>query len=346
MSKRHGRHNKHPGKAVSQTERLYRLKHLLDSGRCLGKVQLMEALGGVSFATLKRDIDHLRDRMNAPVVFDRQEGGYRLDPSQQALGTQYELPGLWFSAEEIHALLTMQHLLANLDAGGLLGPHIAPLMKRLGKVMDVGKHSSVELSRRIKVQTVGARPVHLPHFQAVGSALLRRHRLRISYHARTTDQASEREVSPQRLIHYRDNWYLDAWCHLRQGLRSFSVDAIGHVQVEARAAIDVPEAELDAVLGAGYGIFAGRQVQWASLRFSPERARWVAAETWHPQQKGRFDGDGSYVMDLPYADPRELVMDVLRHVPDVDVLGPPELRDAVAQRLRAGCAKIVGGLTP
>jgi predicted DNA-binding transcriptional regulator YafY len=346
VRKRTCRHNIQPGDNVSQTERLYRLKHLFDSGRCLGKIQLMAELGGVSFATLKRDIEHLRDRMNAPVVYDRQEGGYRLDPAQQALGTQYELPGLWFSAEEIHALLTMQHLLANLDAGGLLGPHIAPLMKRLGKVMDAGKHSGAELARRIKVQTVGARPVHLPHFQAVGSALLRRNRLRIAYHARTTDQGSEREVSPQRLIHYRDNWYLDAWCHLRQGLRSFSVDAINQVQVEAKAAIDVPEVELDAVLGSGYGIFAGKQVQWAILRFSPERARWVAAETWHPQQEGRFDADGCYLLRLPYADPRELVMDVMRHVPDVDVLAPPELRDDVAQRLRAGYEKTLAGLTP
>jgi hypothetical protein len=69
--------NMQPGEAVSQTERLYRLKHLFDSGRCLGKVQLMAELGGVSFATLKLDIEHLRVRMNAPVVFDRQEGGYQ-----------------------------------------------------------------------------------------------------------------------------------------------------------------------------------------------------------------------------------------------------------------------------
>jgi predicted DNA-binding transcriptional regulator YafY len=326
---------------LSQTERLYRLKHVFDSGRSFGKAHLMAELGGISFATLKRDIEHLRDRMNCPVVYDRQEGGYRLDPASQAVGTQYELPGLWFTAEEIHALLTMQHLLSNLDAGGLLGPYIAPLIKRLTKLIDVGNHTGEELARRIKVQTVGARPVHLPHFQAVGSALLRRQRLAINYHARTTDEASEREVSPQRLIHYRDNWYLDAWCHLRLGLRSFSVDAIKQVRVQDKAAIDVPEPELDAVLGSGYGIFSGKEVQWAELRFTPERARWVAAESWHPKQEGWFEPDGSYLLRLPYADPRELVMDVMRHVPDVDVVGPAALREAVIEKLSAGMQKMV-----
>ena len=324
---------------MSQAERLYRLKNLLDSGRCLPRARLLSDLG-VSPATLKRDIAHLRDRMNAPVVWDRELSGYRLDAEQARVGTQYELPGLWLSAEEIHALLTMQHLLANLDAGGLLGPHINPLLTRLGKLLDSGVPSQAELVRRIRVQTVGARQVHVPHFQAVGSALLRRRRLQISYHGRGRNQVQAREVSPQRLIHYRDNWYLDAWCHWRNALRSFAVDAVLAAQVLDRAAIDVDEAELDAVLGAGYGIFAGREVQWARLRFSAERARWVAAETWHPAQRGRFDASGCYLLDLPYADPRELVMDILRHVPEVEVLGPEELRKEALKKLQAGIYKL------
>ena len=333
---------------MSQTERLYKLKNLLDAGQCLAKARLLAELE-TSPATLKRDLAHLRDRMNAPIVFDRERGGWRLDRTATVIGTQYELPGLWLSAEEIHALLTMQHLLAHLDAGGLLAPHIEPMMKRLRQMLVApgqGAPTHAELTRRIHVQTVGARKLHLSHFQAVGTALLRRQRLQIEYHGRGRNEAQQREVSPQRLIHYRDNWYLDAWCHMRQALRSFSVDAIRQVQVLDQKAVDVPEAELDSVLGAGYGIFAGAQVQWAQLRFSPDRARWVAAETWHPNQKGRFDADGNYLLDLPYADPRELVMDILRHVPEVEVLGPVGLREAVGEKLRVGVEKIFGRLTP
>ena len=257
---------------VGQAERLYKIKQQLDTGRCLGKAQLLTHLG-VSPATLKRDIAHLRERMNAPVVWDREQAGWRLNAAAQLPGTQYELPGLWFTAEEIHALLTMQHLLAHLDSGGLLGPHIEPLAARLNQLLGSGASAGDEVVRRIRVQTVGARPVHLPHFQAVGSALLRRKRLQISYHGRGRNLTQERAVSPQRLVHYRDNWYLDAWCHRARGLRSFADDAIRGASVLNTAAIDVPDAELDEVLGAGYGIFAGRRVQWARLRFSAERAQ-------------------------------------------------------------------------
>jgi predicted DNA-binding transcriptional regulator YafY len=323
---------------MGQTERLYKITSRLDAGRCLHKAALLAELG-ISPAKLKRDLAHLRDRMNAPVVFDHQRKGYRLDAAAQLPGTQYELPGLWLSAEEIHALLTMQHLLANLDAGGLLGPHIAPLTERLHKMLGTGARTSAEVVRRIRVQSVGARKVHLPHFEAVGTDLLRRQRLHIDYHGRGRDEARERQVSPQRLIHYRDNWYLDAWCHLRRGLRSFALDAMRSARVLDQAAIDVSDAQLDAVLGAGYGIFAGQKVQWAELRFSPERARWVAAESWHPKQVGRFDAEGRWVLRLPYADPRELVMDILRHVPEVEVLGPAGLREVVAEKLRSALGR-------
>jgi predicted DNA-binding transcriptional regulator YafY len=316
---------------MTQRERLYKLKQVFDGGGCASPARLQQMLE-VSISTLKRDIALLRDRMNAPIVWDSERGGWRLDPS--TVGAQIELPGLWLSAEEIHALLTMQHLLSMLDKGGMLGRYIDPWMARLAKHLDGGLPADAEVARRIRVQTVGARRVELPQFQSLGSALLRRRRAVIRYHGRSSNHETEREVSPQRLVHYRDNWYLDAWCHLRDDLRSFAVDAIHAVHVLDRAAKDVEEDELDAELGAGYGIFAGDRVQWATLRFSAERARWVAAETWHRDQRSRFDDEGRYLLEVPFTNPTELAMDILRHLPEVEVLGPPGLDREVRDRVR------------
>jgi predicted DNA-binding transcriptional regulator YafY len=71
------------------------------------------------------------------------------------------------------------------------------------------------------------------------------------------------------------------------------------------------------------------------LRFTPERARWVASEEWHPRQKARFEPGGAYVLEVPYGDDRELLMDILKYGPDVEVLAPPALRERVAEALTA-----------
>jgi predicted DNA-binding transcriptional regulator YafY len=315
---------------MSINERFYKIDQLLSDRRSVSFKELLETLE-VSPATLKRDLAYMRDRLNAPIVFDRDNGGYRFE--KQSIGTQYELPGLWFSAEEIHALLTMQHLLINLDTGGLLGPHIKPLLSRLTSIIGSDEDELTEVEKRIKIEAVGARQFHLDQFQAVGSALLRRKRLMIDYHARGTDEVTRREVSPQRLIYYRDNWYLDAWCHLRNGLRSFSVDTIKRVDILEKNSEDVSEKKLNDVLGSGYGIFSGKDVTWATLHFTGQRARWVASERWHPNQKSKFLSDGTFELKIPFSDDRELLMDVLKHGAEVEIIEPPELRDKVASEI-------------
>jgi predicted DNA-binding transcriptional regulator YafY len=323
---------------MDRTERFHLIDMMLSGSGVVSFQQMLDRLE-ISRATLKRDLEYLRNRLNAPIVWDRDMGGYRFE-NQERVGGQYELPGLWFSAEEIHALLTMQHLLANLDAGGLLGPHIQPLMARLTGLLGSGRHPAEEVRKRIKLIPLAARQVSLDHFAALGSALLRRKRLLVSYYAKSSDETSEREISPQRLVHYRENWYLDAWCHLREGLRSFAVDGIRRAEILESHARDIPEKTMDAMLGAGYGIFSGHSLNWAKLRFSPERSRWVALEQWHPKQRGKRMRDGRYQLEVPYADERELVMDILRHVPEVEVLAPDSLRAKVVEKLRAGLERL------
>ena len=326
---------------MDRTERVYRINQLLTERPSASFEQLRGRLG-VSRATLHRDLGFLRDRMHAPIVFDRVSAAYRLERATVASGGQYELPGLWFNADEIHALLTMQHLLAHIDPVGLLGPHVKPLEQRLQLLLTSAERPNEEIRKRVRIIGLAARRMILDHFATVGSALLRRKRLAIVYYARPKDEETRREVSPQRLVHYRDNWYLDAWCHWRKALRSFAVDSIRAAEILDAKARDVAERTLDEVLGAGYGIFTGRRTIRARLRFAPERARWVATERWHPRQKGRFAKDGSWLLEVPYSDHRELLMDILRHGAEVEVLAPPALRAAVAAEAGRIVARYAG----
>jgi len=323
---------------MDRIERFYRIKELLRQRKVVS-FAILQAELEVSRSTLKRDIDYLSTRLNNPIAWSREAGGYRLVEAPGANGSQHELPGLWFSSSEIHALLTMQHLLANLDTGGLLASHIAPLMDRLDALLDDDGSETAELRRRVRIVGLAQRTVALRHFKTVGTALVQRKRLRIAYLARGTGAATQREVSPLRLVHYRENWYLDAWCHLRKGLRNFALDAISAVEPTDSAAKEVSEAQLDAVSGPGYGIFTGRTVRWARLRFSPERARWVAQEQWHPQQTGEYEPDGSYLLRIPYADHRELIMDILKHGEHCEVLRPLGMRKLVTAQVKAMAGK-------
>jgi len=319
---------------MTKSERFGIIERMLLSRRSVSFAELQQRLE-VSRATLHRDLRDLKERMQVPIVCDRDTGTYRIDASVE----RHELPGVWFSAGEIHALLSMQQLLAAFDAGGLLAEHVGPLRQRLLGMLESTTDSADDIARRIRILSAAARHYAPQHFQTIATALMERRRLNIRYIARSNGASSEREVSPQRLTHYRDNWYLDAWCHLRDELRSFAVDAIKTVKPVDTAASDIPEAQLDAALAVGYGIFAGTEVQWATLRFTPERARWIAAEHWHPEQEGGFLEDGSYQLRLPYSNDPELIMDILKYGPDCEVMAPKRLREKVVGLLKAAMGR-------
>lgn len=315
---------------MDRTERFYKIDQMLHDRSIVPVQDFLEELG-ISPATFKRDLEYMRERLHAPIEWDRDGGGYRfVQPDRNA--PTYALPGLWFNASEVYALLSMQHLLSNLDAG-MLAAQIKPLQARLKALLGSADHSAEEVEKRLRIVQATKRTVSSKYFETIATATLSRRQIKLRHYSRQSGDESERTVSPQLLTYYRDNWYLDAWCHLRNDIRRFAIDAIRHVELTDDKAKDVAQAILKESLESGYGIFSGSKVKWAKLRFSPERARWVAAEQWHPQQKGRVEPDGSYLLEIPYTDDRELLMDILKHGADVEVVVPDTLRKRVQEEI-------------
>ncbi|SFI21958.1 YafY family protein [Nitrosomonas sp. Nm34] len=320
---------------MDHLQRIYKLHQILTNCRFPVSRKTLEERLECSPATVKRLIDELRLYFNAPLAYNRKHNGYVYDTREEAI---FELPGLWFNANELYALLTVQQLLQQTQPG-LLDDYLKPIKNRLEKILTTVQLNKDEIAKRIRILRMTARNAASEHFQSVASALLQRKRLHIHYHGRSDDQTSQREVSPQRLTHYRDNWYLDAYCHKRNALRSFAVDRIRVCHPLDQVALEFDEIELDAHFASSYGIFAGQPQATAVLLFSPERARWVADEQWHPQQRGKLLPDGSYELRIPYADSKELVMDILKHGAGVEVLEPVALRQEVINRLQAAIEK-------
>ncbi len=317
---------------MDRLQRIYKLHRVISSRRHPVSRTTLERELECSRATVKRIIQEMKLYFNAPIEYDRERNGYYYDTQD---GQTFELPGVWFNAAELHALLTTQQLLEQMQPG-LLDGHLKPLRERIEKLLAAGQHGSSEIAKRVRILRMAGRNASGEHFQTVAGALLQRQRLAIRYHSRSDDAETHREISPQRLTHYRDNWYLDAWCHQRNALRSFAVDRLRDVKTLEKRAKDVAEKELDAHFASSYGIFGGKPKHTAVLRFTPQRARWVAEEQWHPQQQGRVLADGGYELRIPYSDPRELAMDILKHGAEVEVIEPQALRDEVASQLRLG----------
>jgi predicted DNA-binding transcriptional regulator YafY len=317
---------------MNRSERLYIIDQMLGTGRAVPIEEFLARLE-VSPATFKRDLEYLRDRLQAPIVWNQTARGY-LFGQASGVGPRYELPGLWFSAKELFALLAAQKILADIEPG-VLAAHVAPLQSRLSSLLETSGHSSAEVSRRVRLLSMAKRPIEPRYFADIAWALFCRQQIKVDHWHRKRDDIVTRTLSPQRLVHYRDNWYLDAWCHLRNELRSFAAETLLRVTVVPEVAKEIADETLDAHYATAYGIFAGAPTETASLLFSAERARWVRHETWHSEQRGEDLPDGRYRLQVPYSDERELLMDIMRHGAHILVEKPFGLRRRLQEELHA-----------
>ena len=311
---------------MNRAERIFKLHQRLKRKTPSSMKQLQDALHA-SRATINRDIEYMRNFMEAPILYDRERGGYRYDPD----APEFELPGLWFNASELYALLATEQLLINIQPG-LLSPYIGPLKARIRQLLQQSGHEADTVTQRIHLQPFAQRLVDPEYFGTVAGSVLNGRKLEIEYHGRERNEHTKRRINPYRLLHYRDNWYLAAYCERARGLRTFSLDRVREATESEEPIKPISENELDRYIGASFGIFTGEAKSWAVLRFNSARAQWVAEETWHPDQIGQWQGE-AYELQVPYADSRELVMDILKYGPDVEVVAPEELREQVASRL-------------
>ncbi len=247
---------------MDRTERFYKICKQLAKGRPMPMAWFLQELE-VKRATFHRDIEYLKDRFNAPIEYDRNARGYRFNPDAE----RFELPGIWFTASEAHAMLAMHQLLNDVQPG-LLKPILQPLHERLKNSLDKKNASMEEMRRRIRILSMAQRKVEPNYFELISHAVLTRKRMTIVFYNRERDETTTREISPQRLVHYRDNWYLDAYDHMRSDLRTFSLDCIRKVRLMETRARNICEQRLDKELGSSYGIFAGQPTQ-TELQISP-----------------------------------------------------------------------------
>ena len=239
----------------------------------------------------------------------------------------------------------MYQLIAGLDSAGMLQRHLQPILQRLNTMLGSSRMQAQELQRRVRITGAARREVPSRFFELVGLALTQRRRLQITYFTRSRNEESDRTLSPQRLVHHRNTWYLDAWCHASKELKRLALDAIRDARILEEPAKEVALSTVEKTMDEGYGLYVGAKLRWATLVFTPRSATWVASEQWHPEQKSRKLPDGSLELKVPYTHDDELLMDIQRHGVDVRVVAPIELRDKLLVGLKQALDQYSDGKT-
>jgi len=280
----------------------------------------------VSSKTAQRSIDYFRDHLQAPLEYVLSRKGYHYTDAS------YRLPVTRITEAELLALLISRKLIAEASAGSLAG-ELEQISRRLGSLLAANLPGRSSPEDAFSFRWKGMSHTDPLTFQAVTSALLQGKLLTFWYHSISSGNCNMRTVEPHHMVNYLGNWHLIAFCHLLGEWRDFMLRRVTLAQVGKGAFRFRPEREWRPFLADSFGDFRNPGSFDVVLRFTPERASWVQGELWQEGEGGQTEEDGSLVLTIPVSHEAEMLMEILKHGSQVEVLEPQWLREKVEKEL-------------
>jgi len=277
--------------------------------------------------TIERDIKELYKKRGAPWFVQGKE--IKLD---QLKKNTVKLENYWLEKSEVESLFTLNQIIQQLTPGAL-SQQLEPFKKTISKLLTPNNQQH-SLGEKVKLIEIADRNISTAVFQQITQALWENKKLEIVFWNRFHDETTIRIISPQKLIRYRDNWKLDSYCHLRNKLRSFSLEAIKKTTLQTENSKEISEDKLQSHFQSSYGIFAGTANKIAIIKFSEYISKWVQSENWHPEQIGYFKQQ-NYYLEIPYKHDQELIQDILKHGEHAQVIQPNELKQKIKTTIKA-----------
>ncbi|MEW6670500.1 MAG: WYL domain-containing protein [Thermodesulfobacteriota bacterium] len=279
--------------------------------------------------TAQRDIEFMRDRMRAPLVYVAQQRGYEYEDKS------YELPGLWINEDELGALLISSRLASTIPDRRVKSSLKAFLQQIVSFHSFEAPLTLDELGEKISVKNIEYARVDENIFQKVVDALFFQKALEIDYYSPHKDEATRRAIFPLHLLQYMGSWHVIAHCSLRGELRDFALSRIRRLKpVQHPMMPRIATGSIKDYIRKNFGILSSNASLTVCLKFRPEITAWISEQIWHAEQIQDIGPDGSLCLTFPAADVREVKREVLKFGAQVEVLAPAGLRKEVKKEIR------------
>lgn len=313
---------------MDKFNRIWQLHQELSNQRIPKKLAYLAEQLVCSEKTISRTIKQMQIEFNAPLEYVPEYHGWRYAPDK--LG-KFELPGLWMNESELVSLIMLLSIMETFG-NGLLNQEMQRTNEFISKLLQNRGLNRESITAKLKVLPIAQKTLPSKTLYTISEGLFKGLQINISY-IDFNLRETERIISPQTLVYYRDNWYVDAWCQLRDELRTFSIARISSITLIDRQATQIDARLLRDHFSKSYGIFSGNPSHRAKLKFSPAIAREISLQQWHENQSGYWT-DEHYILEIPYHKSEELIMDIMRYLPDVEVIEPHSLKNIVKEKIQ------------
>ncbi len=301
--------------------RLQTIHHQIKDGRRPNASSLARELR-VSTKTVQRDLDYLRDELDAPIEFDRGENGYAYSRSD------YVLPFLPVDGKDLFSIGVAAQVMA-LFGGTPLARDLESCYERLAELMPPAVRLRPEIVRdKIELRSglMPHRPVREETWQAVAESMERGVALSIRYRHPGEPPGEPRIVRPYAIVLSGRDWLAVADDVAAGQVKTFYLARMDGARLTGDRYAIPKDFDVRRYFRHTFGLYVGGERPFRfRVRFSREVADDIREQRWHPRQTIEDLPDGGAILELPAVSIREARELVLRYGKNARVLAPPEL---------------------
>ena len=306
---------------------MLRIHQALQSGKNPNASTLARELE-VSTKSIHRDIEFMRDRLDLPIEYDANRFGYHYTEEVSAF------PTVQITEGELFALIVAEKALQQYRGTNFEKPLLSAIRKMEQSLPDIISLNLAEVEQTISFQTRAEPILNLEIFDALAKATSQRQQIELSYRKPGRQQTESRFVDPYHLANINGEWFLFAYDHARQDIRTFVPARIRAIKRTGRTFARPQTFSLEKRLRDSFGVHSGEGHYDVVLRFNTRVADYIREKKWHESQRLRELKGGRVELRLKLSSLMEIERWVLSWGGDASVVKPSELAVAVRRAAR------------
>jgi proteasome accessory factor B len=315
--------------------RMLQIHQALQSGGYPNATTLASQLE-VCTKSIRRDLEFMRDRLDLPIQYDGSRFGFFYTEPVKAFPTMQITEG------ELFALVVAERALQQYRGTSFEKPLLSALQKMEQSLPDTISLSLTDVEQTISFRTSSEPILNLEVFDTLAKATTARRQLELTYRKPGQQQAEQRIVDPYHLANINGEWFLFAYDHLREDLRTFVPTRIKAARPTGKTFERRKKFSLEDRLRGSFGVQSGQGEFEVVIRFHERVADYIREKKWHESQQLRELKAGGVELRLRLSSLAEVGRWVLSWGGDAVVVRPAEL----AQSVRQAARRVLRGASP
>lgn len=303
-------------------ERMLRIHQEIQSGKYPNASTLARTLE-VSTKSIHRDLEFMRDRLGLPLEYDSSRFGYFYAQEVNAF------PTLQITEGELFALLVAEKALQQYRGTSFEKPLLSAFKKMSSSLPETISVHLADWEQTISFRTSAEPILNLEIFDTLAKATAQRQQITLTYRKPGQIEPELRTIDPYHLANINGEWFLFAYDHLRNDIRTFVPARIQQVQRTGSHFQRPHRFSLERRLRDSFGVIAGQGEFDIRIRFNEMVGDYIREKKWHPSQQLEEMPDGSVELRLKLSSLVEVQRWILGWGGNAVVLHPPELAAAV-----------------